>query len=102
MERISANVFVIPGILSVLPSALTVVVAIWSKQNILALLSGVWLGSFFYQQYNPVTGLLTAIDTLIVNSMADKDHAYIMYFCMMIGGMIGVVGKVCIFCFIFM
>jgi Na+/H+ antiporter NhaC len=93
-EHLVKHVFVIPGFLSVLPSAVTVIVAIWSKQNILALLCGVSLGSFFYQQYNPVSGILTAIDTLVVNSIADKDHAYIMYFCMMIGGMIAVVGRV--------
>ena len=87
------TVFVFPAILSIFPSLVTVTIAIVLKQNLLALFIGAWLGSTFYYQYNPIIGLLRLLDTIVISAMADSEHAAVMYFCLLIGGMIAVIGK---------
>lgn len=88
-----AELYGIPGILSLLPSVVTIILAVWLKQNILALFAGIFLGSTFINRYNPLVGIIRTVDTLIVNELAEKSHASVIYFCLMIGGMIAVVGR---------
>lgn len=88
-----SDVFGIPSWLSILPSIITVGVAICLKQNLLALFLGAWIGATFLYAYNPVVALLRLLDTIVIEAMADPDHAAVMYFCLFIGGMIAVIGK---------
>ena len=87
------KVFAIPAWLSILPSLVTVILAIALRQNILALFVGVWLGATFLNRYNPVLGLFRGLDTLVIKGIVDVDHASVIYFCLVIGGMIAVIGK---------
>ncbi|RKP19632.1 hypothetical protein ROZALSC1DRAFT_28785 [Rozella allomycis CSF55] len=87
------EVYCIPGILSILPSIITVALAMWLKQNILALFIGICIGSTFIYRYNPITGIMRAVDTIVVEALADSGHASVIYFCLLIGGMIAVIGK---------
>eukprot|EP00164_Ancoracysta_twista_P008456 GFYU01012246.1.p1 GENE.GFYU01012246.1~~GFYU01012246.1.p1 ORF type:complete len:799 (-),score=193.40 GFYU01012246.1:107-2503(-) len=91
--KFSKEVHVIPAWLSILPSVITIVIAITLRQVILALLGGVWLGAFFANRYNPLTAYLRTLDTLVVQALADTDHAGIIYFCLLLGGTIAVLGK---------
>ena len=45
VDRIDA--FVIPQILCLFPTIITLVIAVYTKQAVLALLGGIWTGCFF-------------------------------------------------------
>ena len=84
---------VIPGILSLLPPILAIILALLLKQVLIALFSGIWLGAVFINGYHPLTGFLRALDTYIINSLSDPSHAAIVIFSMTLGGMVGVMSK---------
>ena len=47
---------------SVLPPLLAIVLAIWSKQVILSLFAGIWMGHTLLSQFNPLAGIVQAAD----------------------------------------
>jgi Na+/H+ antiporter NhaC len=65
--------------------------ALITREVILSLFCGVWIGATMMMGYNPVTGLLETIDTHIINSIIDSDRARILLFTLGFGGVIGVV-----------
>lgn len=82
------------GTLALIPPFLAIVLAIWKRQVIVALLLGIWSGATIINNYNPVTGLLDACSKYIVEkSLADAWNIGIIVFCLAIGGMVGVIGK---------
>ena len=88
-----SKVRVIPGILSLLPPLFAITLAFLARQVLLSLFCGVWLGAVFIHGYNPILGFMKTIDTYLVNSLADADHAAILIFSLTLGGMVGVISK---------
>ena len=84
---------VLPGWISLLPPLLAIVIALAFKEVVTALFLGVWLGGFFAAGLNPIAGTLRAIDTFITPALADPDHAAILVFSFLLGGMVGVISK---------
>lgn len=84
---------VIPGFLSLLPPIIAIALAFLMRQVLISLFCGVWLGSIFIFDYNPVLGFMRAIDTFLIKSLADSDHAAILLFSLTLGGMVGVMSK---------
>ncbi|MBT8062297.1 MAG: Na+/H+ antiporter NhaC family protein [Xanthomonadales bacterium] len=82
--------------LSVLPPLLAIVFALIFKRVIPALFLGVWLGSWiiagpgFGGFWN---GLLASFQVYVLNALADPDHAAIILFSLMIGGMVGIISR---------
>ena len=72
---------------------MTIFIAILFKQVLVALFSGIFLGSMFIYDFNPLTGFIRAVDTIIINALADSQHASILYFTLLLGGVIGVMMK---------
>lgn len=83
----------IPGILSILPPLLAIVLALLLRQVIVSLFAGVWLGAVFVFGYDPFAGFLRVLDHYIINALADPDHMSIIAFSMLFGGMVGVISK---------
>ncbi len=83
----------IPGILSILPPLLAIVLALLLRQVIISLFAGVWLGAVFVFGYDPFGGFLRVLDHYIINALADPDHISIIAFSMLFGGMVGVITK---------
>ncbi len=81
------------GWLSVLPPLLAIILALAARQVILALLLGVWLGAAILEGGNPVTAFLRLGDTWLVDALADRDHAAIVLFSTVLGGMVGVLSR---------
>lgn len=82
------------GWLALLPPLIAIVLAIWTKQVIISLFLGVWLGSTILDGWNPLSGLLDSFSThLVENSLSDSWNMGIIVFCLVIGGMVGVIGK---------
>lgn len=78
---------------SVLPPVMAIGLAIAFRQVIVALVAGVWLGALVLAGYNPVVALLRTADTYVVGAVADHDHACVIVFSLMLGGMVGVVAR---------
>ncbi|MDT8322641.1 MAG: Na+/H+ antiporter NhaC family protein [Bacteroidota bacterium] len=83
----------IPGVLSILPPLLAIVLALLLRQVIVSLFVGVWLGAVFVFDYDPFGGFLRVLDHYIIDALADPDHMSIIAFSMLFGGMVGVISK---------
>jgi len=87
------RVWVIPGLLSILPPLLAILLALLLRQVLLSLFFGIWLGAVFLNGYNPVFGFLRALDQYVVHSLGDPDHAAIAIFSLLLGGMVGIISQ---------
>lgn len=91
--RARAELTVIPAWLSILPPLLAILLAVVFREVVLALVSGVWLGATFVAGFDPFAGVLRTADTYAVGALADADHASIVIFSLLLGGMIGVLAR---------
>lgn len=89
----TATIRVIPGILSILPPLFAILLAIIFRQVIAALLAGIFLGALFIYGYNPFIAFGRVIDQIFVTTIANQDHAAIILFTLLLGGMVGVISK---------
>lgn len=83
----------IPGILSILPPLLAIVLALVLRQVIISLVAGVWLGALFMSGENVVSATFRVVDHFVVNALSDPDHVAIITFSMLFGGMVGIISK---------
>ncbi len=84
---------VLPGVLSILPPLLAILLALITRQVIIALFFGIWLGVSFVYDFNVVLGFLHTLDEYIVQALADKDRISIVLFTLVLGGMVGVITR---------
>lgn len=89
----AATVRVIPGILSILPPLLAIVLALIIRQVVISLFAGIWLGAIFLYDYNIVGGIYRVVDHFILKALGDTSHIQIIIFSMLFGGMVGVISK---------
>ena len=87
------RVRVIPGWISLLPPLLAVFLAILTRQVILSLVAGVWIGATIISGWAPFAGFLRTLDRYIINAYADRDHVYIICFSLLLGGMVGIISR---------
>lgn len=90
-EKVSIRV--IPRWLSILPPLVAIILALVTKEMLLSLFAGIWVGVSIICGYNPVSGLFTSLDTYLVNSLSNQSHASIVIFTLLFGGMIGILSK---------
>ena len=87
----------INGFLALLPPVIAIVFALAFKQVVIALLSGVWLGSLVYTGYHPVRSILRIVDHYVLNTLAGPtegiDHMSIVIFTLLLGGMVGITSR---------
>lgn len=81
------------GLLSLLPPLLAIALAFLTKQVLLSLFLGVFVGALLLNGGNPFYAFLRTLDSYILGSAADSWNAAILIFTLSIGGMIGVVSK---------
>src|SRR5690606_22021053 len=79
-----------PAWYSVLPPVLAIVLAIWTKQVILALFAGVWIGYTLIYGLNPVTGFTEGLEGLIA-VFGDAGDARVLLFALIIGAVIATI-----------
>jgi tetracycline resistance efflux pump len=79
-----------PGWLSILPPLLAIVLAIWSKQVILSLFAGIWMGFLILHGFNPVTGVTAGLDA-VVNVFTDPGDTKVLVFTLLIGSLIATI-----------
>lgn len=79
-----------PSWYSILPPILAIVLAIWSKQVILSLFAGIWIGSTLLTGFNPVSGVTASLDQ-IVNVFTDPGDTRVLMFTLIIGSLIATI-----------
>ena len=83
----------LPAWFSILPPLIAIALALTLHEVVTSLFVGVWLGCFLLAGYNPFAALLMTIDQYVAPALADSDHASIVIFSLLLGGMVGVIGK---------
>jgi Na+/H+ antiporter NhaC len=87
---------VLPGVVSILPPALAITTALVLRSVIPALFLGAWLGTIALGGLTLPsiwTGMLAVFQVHVRDAVANADHAAIMLFTFMIGGMVGIVSR---------
>jgi len=79
-----------PTWISLLPPLLAITLAIISRQVYLSLAGGIWLGHAILEGWNPVSGLVRAIDET-VSVLSDPGDAKVILFTLVIGSLIATV-----------
>ena len=79
-----------PSWYSVLPPVLAIVLAIWTKQVLLSLFAGIWMGFTLLNGFNPVTGVTAGIDG-IINVFSDPADTKVLIFTLIIGSLIATI-----------
>ena len=79
-----------PNWLSVLPPLVAIMLALITRETLVSLFAGIWIGVTILKT-NLIDGFLTTLDTYLVGSLADTSHASIILFTLGFGGMIGVI-----------
>ena len=92
----SKELNVLWGWISIMPPLISILVALFFRSVIPALFLGVWIGSFsilgfkisvFWQSF------LDVIAKYVKQALADPDHAAIIIFSLMIGGLVGIISR---------
>jgi Na+/H+ antiporter NhaC len=95
-SKVEASVRVLPGWISLMPAFLAIAVALMLRNVLPALLVGLWLGATALEGFTLgglTQGLLNVFSVFIVSALANPDHAAIIAFSMMIGGMVGIITR---------
>ncbi len=87
------NIFVVPGWLSLLPPLIAIILALITRQVLIALFAGVWLGAVFLYDYNIFLGFLNSFTEYIGKAPADPERIAILIFTLTLGGMVGVISR---------
>ncbi|MFQ6615480.1 MAG: Na+/H+ antiporter NhaC family protein [Fidelibacterota bacterium] len=80
------------GPASLLPPLIAITMALVTREVIISLFCGVWIGATILSGYQPLGGLTATLDTFLVRSLSSEDHATIILFSLGFGGIIGVIG----------
>ncbi len=81
-----------PGWYSVLPPVIAIVLAIWSKQVILSLFAGIWMGHTLLNQFNPLAGITRGLDG-VIDVFTDPGDARVIVFTLLIGSLIATIER---------
>ncbi len=77
-----------PNWTSLLPPLIAIILAIATKQVVISLSIGIWVGFCLLQSVNPLAGLALAIDG-VIQVFSDPGDTRVLVFTLVIGGLIG-------------
>jgi len=95
-ETTSTELRVMPGWVALLPAFTAIAVALIIRSVVPALLLGLWLGATALQSFTlkgAGVGLLDTFQVFVTSALANEDHAAVILFTMMIGGMVGIITR---------
>jgi Na+/H+ antiporter NhaC len=79
-----------PSWYSILPPVMAIILAIWSKQVILSLFAGIWMGFTILHGFNPLSGVTASLDG-IINVFSDPGDTRVLLFTLIIGSLIATI-----------
>lgn len=95
-EHIFCTLYIIGDIimnwLALLPPLIAIVMALLTREVLLSLVVAVLIGSTIITG-NPITGFTELLNNYLVGSLTDSWNVSILIFCLLIGGLIGIVDK---------
>lgn len=77
---------------SILPPLVAIALALITREVIISLFAGVWIGALFIANWNPLAGTALSLET-IVKVSSDPEHMAIIIFSLLLGGMVGVMSR---------
>ncbi|MEX2531492.1 MAG: Na+/H+ antiporter NhaC family protein [Gemmatimonadota bacterium] len=89
---ITSMVSIEPGWLSLVPPVVAITLALVTREVILSLFAGVWIGALILAGYHPISGTADSLDFLLA-ALVDPDHMAIIVFSLLLGGMVGVMAR---------
>lgn len=98
-KQVDIPVVSFPPWMSILPPLIAILLALIFREVVVSLFLGTFAGSAVLAIYAGAgvqglfTGFLTVIDTYVINALMDTSHLSIIVFCLLIGGMVGVISK---------
>ncbi|KXS41471.1 MAG: NhaC family transporter [Candidatus Frackibacter sp. T328-2] len=81
------------GILALLPPLLAIILAWWSREVLISLFVGVFIGATIINGFNPLIGFMRTLDTYMVNSLTDSWNIAILLFLLTLAGMVGIISR---------
>ncbi len=78
--------------LSLIPPLIAIGLALITREVILSLFAGIWVGALMLFSFNPFSGTAASLDFLI-DALVDADHIAIIVFSLLLGGMVGVMSR---------
>ncbi len=79
-----------PSWYSILPPIIAIVLAIWTKQVILSLFAGIWMGFTLLSGFNPLAGFTAGVDGLI-DVFGEAGDTRVIIFTLLIGSLIATI-----------
>ena len=84
--------FIEPGWLSLAPPLIAIALALLTREVVLSLFAGVWMGALFLAGWDPLVGTGESLQFL-VDALVKEDHMAIVIFSLLLGGMVGVMAR---------
>ncbi len=78
--------------ISLIPPLVAIGLALLTREVVLSLFAGIWVGALFLVGFNPISGTAQSLD-LLVGSLVNADHIAIIVFSLLLGGMVGVMSR---------
>lgn len=78
--------------ISILPPLVAIALALITREVIISLFAGVWIGALFISGWNPFVGTALSLETL-VQVASENEHMAIIIFSLLLGGMVGVMSR---------
>lgn len=77
---------------SLVPPLVAIALALITREVILSLFAGLWVGALFLMSYNPFSATAESLDVM-VTAITKEDHVAIIVFSLLLGGMVGVMSR---------
>jgi len=78
--------------ISLIPPLVAIGLALITREVILSLFAGIWVGALFLVGFNPIAGTTQSLEVMI-DALVDADHIAIIVFSLLLGGMVGVMSR---------
>ena len=91
-----AAINVLPGWVSLMPPVVSILMALVFRSVVPALFLGIWIGSYAIMGFKAdsiLESLLNITSIYVKDALANPDHAAIIIFSLMIGGLVGIISK---------
>lgn len=77
---------------SLLPPVIAILLTLITREVVLSLFAGLWIGTLFIARFNPFESTAASLD-LLLQALINPDHVAIIVFSLLLGGMVGVMSR---------
>lgn len=77
---------------SLLPPVIAIVLTLVTREVVLSLFAGLWIGTLLMASFNPFEGTSGALN-ILTEALINPDHVSIIVFSLLLGGMVGVMSR---------